>query len=443
VRALTDPANRRWALTFEVVNACSWSAVLGAPLILLLKSQGASATVLGVALALMPLTQSLQLLGARWLPRFGYRRMMVRGWTARTVMVGIIALVALFAERLGSSLVIWGVIALIGGFTVLRGLTSCAWLPWISQLVPEEERGRYLAWSGGLIQATIILCNLAYAAVFELIPGASGFALVYGWACLTGFMAAYSMSRIPDAPTEAEGGIGPVPWREMLAHAPFARFLVFTVLVYGALAGLGVLWVPVMRDVLHQGNGFIATLPVWASVAHLLMMPLLGAMIDRTGSRPIIACALSVWVIHALLWAALADGLLPLSWWVLVAIQGTAGCGGAAFHLASQRLLMATVPGQGRSHFFALHSVALAIGQGGTPVLWGLALDGGIHLWPDSGLAHALLYALAGILIALAVPLSLRLTETRAMSAREFLADLLVRTPARALARLGSFFTDR
>ncbi len=40
------PASLRWALTFEVVNACSWSAVLGAPLILLLKSQGASATVL-------------------------------------------------------------------------------------------------------------------------------------------------------------------------------------------------------------------------------------------------------------------------------------------------------------------------------------------------------------------------------------------------------------
>ena len=437
------PASLRWALTFEVVNACSWSAVLGAPLILLLKSQGASATVLGAALALMPLTQALQLVGARWLPRFGYRGLMVRGWTARTVMVGLMAGVTLIMPQLAPATVIWAIIGLLAAFTIVRGLTSCAWMPWITSLVPEDERGRYLSWAAMLIQATVIVCNLGYALVLDLLPGPTGFALIYAWACLTGFAAAWTMNRIPDVPVSSEGGIGDVPWRAMLAHAPFTRFLLFNILVFVALAALGVLWVPVLRDVHGQSDAYIAMLPVWASVAQLILLPLLGLLVERSGSRPMIAVALATWVVHAGLWAGLAAGQLPLTWWTMVLIQGTAGAGAAAFHLANQRLLMATVPGQGRSHFFALHSGALALGQGVAPVLWGLALDrcAGWHGWGLN--AHAALYLGSGLLIALSILLSLRLSEPRAVSTAEFLSELLVRSPRRALARLAALVEGR
>jgi hypothetical protein len=30
-------------------------------------------------------------------------------------------------------------------FNLLRGISSCAWLPWISSLVPTSLRGKYLA----------------------------------------------------------------------------------------------------------------------------------------------------------------------------------------------------------------------------------------------------------------------------------------------------------
>lgn len=437
------PASLRWALAFEVVNACSWSAVLGAPLILLLKSQGASATVLGAALALLPLTQALQLVGARWLPRFGYRGLMVRGWTARTAMVGLMACVALAMPWLAPATVIWLILGLLAAFTVLRGLTSCAWMPWITSLVPEDGRGRFLSWSAILIQATLIVCSLGYALVFDLLPGPTGFALIYTWACVTGFAAAWTMNRIPDVPVSSEGGIDNVPWRVMLSHTPFSRFLVFSILVYVALAALGVLWVPVLRDLHGQSDGLIARLPVWASIAQICLLPLFGLLVERSGSKPMIAVALATWVVHAGLWAGLAGGQFPLTWWVLVLIQGTAGAGFAAFHLASQRLLMATVPGQGRSHFFALHSGALALGQGVAPVLWGLALDRSVG-WHGWGLnAHAALYLASGLLLALSILLSLRLSEPRALSTREFLRELLVRSPRRALARLAALVEGR
>lgn len=440
---LHHPANRRWSLAFEVVNACSWSAVLGAPIILFLKGLGASATVLGVALALLPLTQALQILGARLLPRFGYRGLMVRGWTLRTVLVGLIAVVGVAVPWIGAMAAIWATLALLAGFTVLRGITSCAWLPWISQLVPEEVRGRYLAWASAMIQMSLIACNLAYAAWLGAFPGSAGCAAIYAWACVMGFAAAWTMSRIPDAPVAAEGGVGPVPWREMLRHPPFAALIRFNILVFASLAALGVLWVPVLRDIHHQSDGVIAVLPVWAAVAQLVALPVLGMIVDRTGSRPMLACAVSMWVVHALLWAALASGHLPLTWWALGLIQATAGFGGAAFTLANQRLLMAVVPGQGRSHFFALHSVAFALGQGIAPVLWGASLDL-TQGWSGFGLnAHAALYILAAALLVVGAVMAGRLHEPRALSTADFLRELLVRTPGRALARLAALVESR
>lgn len=419
-----------------MVNAASWSAILGAPLILALKSLGASATILGTAVAILPLTASLQMPGAHWLPRVGYRGLMLRGWTARTVLAGLMPVVMLVSPRTSASATMWGILLLIAGFAVLRGFTSCAWMPWITQLIPESERGRYLARAGTLIQATLIACGLAYSAVFTALPGPTGFAIVFAWGCATGFLASWVMSRMPDAPTDVEGRGGPVPWRAMLQYPPFKALVVLGILANVALAALGVLWVPVLRDLHHQSDGFIALLPVIASAIQLALLPVLGPLVDRTGSRPLLFVGLVIWALHAVLWAGLAANLLPLSWPVLVAIQGTAGMGGSAFGLASQRLLMGTVPLQGRSHFFALHTVAMSLGQGVAPVFWGLALDrlAGWHAWTLNG--HAALYLAISLLLFVAMLFYPRLQEPRAFGTAEFLRELLVRTPRRALARL-------
>jgi MFS family permease len=396
-------------------------------MLIFLKGLGASATQLGLALALLPLTQALQILGARVLPRYGYRSLMVRGWTLRTVLVGMMAVCALLASWLGSTVTIWTTLFLLGGFAILRGYTSCAWMPWISQLVPEESRGRFLAWASALIQLTLIVCFFAYAAWLAAVPGTTGSAAIFTWACLMGFAAAAMMMRIPDAPV--------------------AKLLRFNILVFVATAALGVLWVPVLRDIHHQDDAMLAVLPVWAAVAQLAALPILGLLVDRTGSRPMLAMALAVWLAHALLWSALASGHLPLNWWTLAAIQATAGLGGAAFTLANQRLLMAIVPGQGRSHFFALHSVAFALGQGIAPVLWGAGLDASTG-WHGSLLgwelnAHGVLYAASAVLLLAALLMTRRLEEPRALSTAEFLRELLVRTPRQALARLAELVERR
>jgi len=436
VSNLHHPDNRRRALAFEAINSCSWSAILGAPLMLALKNMGATAAVLGIAVALVPLTAALQSYGARCLPRYGYRGLMLRGWTARSFIAGLMAAVILLSPMLGTAVSTWAILGLLAVFAILRGITSCAWLPWITQLVPEAERGRYLGWSMALTQGTVSVCGVAYAAVFALLPGPSGFAVVFGWGCVTGLAAAWVLSVIPDARTEVEGDGEPVPWSEMLAHRPFRLLLRLAFLVSVAMAAFGVLWIPVLRDLYRQSDGYIAIVPVWCSLAQCIILPMLGPLVDRTGSRPALFTSLLVWLAHAVLWAGLAGGILPLSWPVMAAIQGTAGVGSATYAIACVRLLMGTIPVQGRSHFFALHTVTVALGQGVAPVLWGLALDGLVA--PATGLRHphALLYLAASAFLAAATTVSLSLKEAHALGTAEFLRELLVRTPRRALARL-------
>lgn len=438
----TWPAALRQALLFEAVNAASWTAVLGAPLILLLKAHGASATLIGVAVALMPLTQALQLAGARLLPRWGYRRTMAAGWRARTYAVAIIALAAAFAPRLGEAAVVALALLALAVFTIIRGITSCAWLPWITALVPEAQRGRYLAWATLIVQAVSVACGLGYAAVFAALPGHLGFAVVFAWATGMGFAAAHALERIPDAPAEAEPAGGRVPWSALLAHRPFARVLAFAFTAHVALAALGVLWVPTLRDIHGQRDEAIAVIPVWAALAQIAVLPAIGPLVDRAGSRPVLALAMAVWTTHAALWAALAAGWLPLAWWTLALIQGTAGFAAAALGVASQSLLMASVPPQGRSHCFALHSLTLALGAGAAPVLWGAALDL-THGWrgPRGLNAHAGWYLASALLAVAALALTRMLIEPRAASARAALRDLLA-APRRALARLSGWWAE-
>src|SRR5881396_2122551 len=83
------------AYAFQVLNTVSFSIVLGAPMLLYLKGLGASGTILGVAAALPPLLNVLQMPAARFVETIGYRAFVLRGWSLRSVFVLGMALVPL------------------------------------------------------------------------------------------------------------------------------------------------------------------------------------------------------------------------------------------------------------------------------------------------------------------------------------------------------------
>src|SRR5277367_2917298 len=90
------------AYAFQVFNTMSFTIVLATPMILYFKRLGASATVLGIVLALPQLLNILQIPAARFVESMGYRAFVLRGWTLRAAFILAMAGVAALPEKFNS-----------------------------------------------------------------------------------------------------------------------------------------------------------------------------------------------------------------------------------------------------------------------------------------------------------------------------------------------------
>ena len=148
---------------FNFYNAICFQIILGAPTVLLAKDLGANSTVLGIIAAFTPLMTTLQLPAARQLGKHSYRSFALMGWGLRSIFIATSAIVPLLSFcsreiRLGLLL------ASLFFFNVLRGVSSAAFLPWVTNIVGKSMRGRFIAidqtfvYAGSLV--TMLLSSL-------------------------------------------------------------------------------------------------------------------------------------------------------------------------------------------------------------------------------------------------------------------------------------------
>ncbi len=136
----------------------------------------------------------------------------------------------------------------------------------------------------------------------------------------------------------------------------------------------------------------------------------------------------------------MAARVLPFAFPTIFVIQFTAAISISLFNLANTRLVMATVPSMGRSHFFALYTVVTSLVLGVFPVLWGILLDT-LAGWEVSWSQwrwnqYSVSYTAAVIITIVALVFRNRLSEPRAMTTDAFLRELFVETPSRAISRI-------
>ena len=133
------------AYRFSTFNALSYPIVLGSPMVLYAKSLDASATVLGLIAGMMPLLVLFQIPAAHYVPRIGYKKFLLTGWSMRVMFIFLMGLVPLTGLFLPQTTRLVLILALLFCFNLSRGISSAAWLPWITTLVPESLRGQFLS----------------------------------------------------------------------------------------------------------------------------------------------------------------------------------------------------------------------------------------------------------------------------------------------------------
>jgi len=147
-----------------------------------------------------------------------------------------------------------------------------------------------------------------------------------------------------------------------------------------------------------------------------------------------------IWLILIAGWLALSGELVFLSYSLLLSLQFVMGMAAVLIHIGATRLAMVIVPEMGRSHFFAIYSVATSLTLGLAPMIWGVVIDlcarlqvqWGGFLWTRFGVFFA------GVLLVffIALLLCFQLEERQAASLDTILRRILTRSSRRFWFRL-------
>ncbi len=360
---------------FSFFNAISWQIALGAPVILYAQKLGAGDAMLGLLAALSPLLVIMQIPGAHLLPRFGYRRVMLSGWLARTIILFVLASSPLWlATRSGRLAAILIGLTL---FNFFRGLTGGAWMPWVTELIPHSVRGRFFSQQqifsqiGGLIALGIVSLLLLGK------PAVGQFALSLLLSALGGAASLLFLAGTPDISTphaRAQSGAR-VPWIAMIRFRPFFRLCVFNILLVLAMGGLGVFTVVFLRGVEGFSESSIVLLSAMAVIGGLVSLLWSGPLMDRVSSGLIIRLGMLVFALIFAGWWMVAAWITPYPSLVVGALYLLSGIAGIHITVANFRLQSATIPVMGRNHFFALFTVITSLAAAFSPIAWGLLLD--------------------------------------------------------------------
>lgn len=437
------PPGLHQAFWFATFNALSFPIVIGGPMILYAKTLGASATVLGIIAGMMPLLVIFQIPAASHISRVGYKRFVYAGWGLRVLFIGGMAVVPLLSGVLEGTARLALLLLLLFAFNLSRGISSCAWLPWIAALVPENVRGRYLARDAACVNLASFLVMVLAAFALGEEPAAWQFSALFILSALMGGTSLVFLKRIPDVevPEEARRNSSePVPWQAISQHPPFRKLLRANVTWALAVGGLGAFTIAWLKTQAGLSEEHVLLVSSVAYLGGLSSLWLLGPRLDRLGSRPVMMFCMVAWVVIVAGWTALAGRVLQPTLPILLALQFLMGLAAALVNMANVRLAMAIIPVMGRDHFFALFSVVGSLAMGLSPILWGVLIDSlrGLDLaW--HGLAvnrHSVFFALTGLGFLVSFGLCARLEEPKAASMEALLRDILIESPQRVWVRL-------
>ncbi|MCF3648895.1 MFS transporter [Synoicihabitans lomoniglobus] len=283
----------------------------------LLQAVGAPAIFLAL---IVPLREAGSLLPQLFIA--GYlRRMPLRKWfwvVGAICQAAAVAGFAVVATTLEGAPAGFAVVALVGVFSLARGLSSIASKDVIGKTIPKQRRGRLRGWisslSGGL---AIGAGGLLLLQSQETDAAPSTYAVWLLFAALAWVAAALVYSGVHEFPGETDGGANAwsQAWQrlELLRRdAPFRDFVIVRALAIGS--GLSA---PFVISLAHAELGgkaiWLGVFVIVDGLAAMLSAPIWGRLADRS-SRTVLRVAMSATAM--LLLTVIGLSFLDLPLWV-------------------------------------------------------------------------------------------------------------------------------
>ncbi len=371
------------AFWFQAFNAISWQIALGSPLILFAQSLSASATTIGLLSGLAPLMSILQLPASRYAEDIGYRKLMLTGWSSRVFLLIFLFLLPFLGFFLPKETLVNLLLAIIFFFTIMRGISTCSWLPWITSIVPESIRGHYLGRERSYINMASIIALLLSGGILARGHEMGNYSLVFFLSFAAGAVSLYFLNRIPNPPPyqNSTSHITPIPWKEILKDKPFIRLLGFSTIVQLGLSAHGIFVVVFLKEQILLNDGTILWLTAGSAMMGMVALKCFAQHTDRVGSKPYLDLVWSWWIVYFFLWLLVSTHAIQHTKLLSMGLLLTGGFFGSTYDLAVTRLLLNMVGEKpDKTRYFAVYAVVVSLVVGLTPIPWGMVLDGLRHM---------------------------------------------------------------
>jgi MFS family permease len=292
------PVYSRGLLLFQALNAVNFTIALGAPMVLTARYLGADESIVGLLISLTPFLATLQIFGANIADRWGYRKLMVVGWASRAFMLLPAIAAPLLIGRVAPGILIWIFFAALFAFNAIRGVSGCAWFPWLKMLIPEEGRGYYLGLEQRVINFCVLITLIVAGSILSGTPAGWHYSIVFCLSWAAGIYSAFILAKVPDQRPSDVSNREPLDLRAMRlvirriwAHKPYRRIIRFGVLhsfAYMAFPGFLVLY---LRNGLGWSDGVVLIVSSALTFGIMLTAVAMGQLSDRAGSRPLMRLA--------------------------------------------------------------------------------------------------------------------------------------------------------
>ncbi len=443
------PGHARWLLLFQALNAVNFTIALGAPMVLTARYLGADESILGLLISLTPFLATLQVIGTNIADRWGYRKLMIVGWASRAFMLLPAMAAPLLIGRATPGILVWIFFAALFAFNAIRGVSGCAWFPWLKLLIPEEGRGYYLGLEQRVINFCVLITLLAAGSILSGTPAGWHYSIVFCLSWAAGVCSAYLLGRVPDWRPSDVSNREPLNLkatrlvaRRIWAHKPYRRIIRFGVLhsfAYMAFPGFLVLY---LRNELGWRDGVVLIVSSAMTLGIMLTSVTMGRLSDRVGSRPLMRLATLGMMGVLAFWVLCTLGFFQPDYVMAGAVYLLSGFLVAAQAVPQIRLALASCPEEEITVGVMIYQVALSLSGGIAPMLWGFALKamrpalppglGGVS-YPFTVLFGFSLFLLAGVQILLS-----RIPEPKAMPTGKLLVQMLWGWPLRMLSTFNS-----
>ena len=336
-------------------------------------------------------------------------------WTAGIGRSVFVVLVPFLLLRMKVSLVLF--FATVAVSSLIMTIAGTVWTSWISDLVPEERRGRFFGMRNAIHGILGVATAYAAGRGMDLLKAQghepTGYALAFGLAVIFGLVSTFLLLRQP------EPELAPRPPLSLrrtflgpLKEPQFGRLTLFLAVwfVTGTLASP--FYIVHMMKNLHFSFAAIGVYSIIGGVTGMVMQLFWGRAIDRFGARPVTVLNFALVGVMPLLWLfATPSFRLPI--WGDALMNGLVWSG-ASLGLWNLLLELADNPAHHES-YFAIYSAVTGLGAFVASMLAGIVAQAlhGFHV-TIAGLAfinYHVMFLAAGLLRFVTLPLLLRVRE--------------------------------